>query len=352
MNIVGDSSASSFISVTIASATPPGAPTIDLVVGGNQTLYILYTAGTPGSTDISNYQYSIDNGATFVVLSPAQIRNPLIVSSASLVNGETYSVIIQAINDSGAGTSSNMVSGTPQVNTRRAANLIIELDAGDTNSYPGSGSTWNNLQSGGSYSGTLENTPIYDTAFGGILNFNGTNQVVTIDDNANIRATTTQRITAQVWARVRTGFTGGDGIIGKQFWSPSFDGFSLSLNTNGATYLKMNGQSVDGTYSSAAGAFTVDTWTLFTAVIYFGGGTANPSYVYLDPFRVATGNNNERGIPNADAPLQFPRGIGDSIYNYCPADIGQIFYYNDYLSQEDIIRNYDATQSRYNVEIT
>jgi hypothetical protein len=179
-----------------------------------------------------------------------------------------------------------------------------------------------------------------------MLTFNGTNQVATIADNAAIRATTSQYITAQVWARVAAGFTGGDGIIGKQYWSPSYDGFSLSLNTNNSTYLKMNGASVDGTYSSPASVFTTGDWALFTAVVCFGGRSSNPSYVYINPFRVATGNNAESGIPSNTAPLQFPRGI-NSGGNFCPADIGQIFYYNDNLTQEEIIRNYDATKSRY-----
>ena len=347
VNAAGESSASSSVSVTPASSVP-GAPTITSIVGGNQAIYIIYTAGSAGGSAISNYGYSIDNGVTFVVLSPPQIRNPLIVSSNSLTNGETYSVIIQAINASGAGISSNMISATPQVNTRRADNLLIELDAGDPTSYSGSGSTWTNLQSSGAYSGTLANGPTFSNDFGGILTFNGTNQVATIADTANIRATMSQRITAQVWARVLTGFTSGDGIIGKQNGSSGdYDGFSLSLNTNGSTYLKMNGASVDGTYSSSAGLVTVDTWTLFTAVVCFGGSSGTPSFAYLDPFRVATGNNNESSIPNNTAPLQFPRGIGESTFNFCPADIGQIFYYTTNLSQEDIIRNYDATKSRY-----
>lgn len=346
VNIAGESSASSSVSVTLASATP-GAPTITSIVGGDKAIYILYTAGSAGGSAITNYQYSIDNGVTFTVLSPALISNPLIVSSSSLVNGTPYSVIIQAINTSGAGASSNMISVTPQVNTRRASNLIIELDAANASSYPGTGSTWTNLQSSGSYSGTLENGPTYLSDYGGILRFNGTDQVVTIADAAAIRATTTQYITAQVWSRVRSTVTGGNGIIGKQYWAPSYDGFSLSLNTNGSTYLKMNGASVDGTYSSSAGAFATETWTLFTAVICYNGRTSNPSYVYLNPFRVATGNNAETSIPSNTAPLQFPRGINDGSANFCPADIGQIFYYGANLSQEDIIRNYDATKSRY-----
>jgi hypothetical protein len=49
------------------------------------------------------------------------------------------------------------------------------------------------------------------------------------------------------------------------------------------------------------------------------------------------------------APLQFPRGIQNTIYNFCPADVGAFYLYNTALSQETIIQNFDATKSRYNV---
>jgi hypothetical protein len=49
------------------------------------------------------------------------------------------------------------------------------------------------------------------------------------------------------------------------------------------------------------------------------------------------------------APLQFPRGIQEANFNFCPADVGAFYLYNTALSQETIIRNFDATKSRYNL---
>jgi len=343
INIVATSIASS--TVTAVPGAFPAAPTITSLVGGNQAIYVLYTAGSDGGSPLTNYQYSTDNGTSFTAFSPVQLGNPLIISGVT--NGTSYSVMIQAINANGSGASSNMVTVTPQVNTLSTANLLIDMDAGNAASYPGSGSTWTNLESSGSYSGTLENGPTYSSNNGGYLTFNGTNQVNTIADTAAIRATTSQYITAQVWARVRSSYNGGDGIVGKQYWSPTYDGYSLSLGGTNSVYLKMNGSSVDGTYGSANNVFSTEVWTLFTAVVCFGGRTSNPSYVYINPARVATGNNAESGIPSNTCPLQFPRGINDGNGNFAPADVGQIFYYNTNLSQETIIRNYDATKARY-----
>jgi hypothetical protein len=52
-------------------------------------------------------------------------------------------------------------------------------------------------------------------------------------------------------------------------------------------------------------------------------------------------------MPSPTAPLQFPRGIQETNANFCPADVGAFYLYNAALSQEDIIRNFDATKHRY-----
>ena len=59
--------------------------------------------------------------------------------------------------------------------------LIVNLDAGQLSSYPGSGSTWTNIGSGGAtYDATLLNSPTYSSNYGGYLEFNGTNQSTSI----------------------------------------------------------------------------------------------------------------------------------------------------------------------------
>jgi hypothetical protein len=108
----------------------------------------------------------------------------------------------------------------------------------------------------------------------------------------------------------------------------------------------MNGASVNGNYSSSTGVFSND-WALYTIVVRFGGGSGSPSYTYVSTRRVVTANNAETSMPNPSAPLQFPRGIQNDPFNYCPANVGAFYLYNTALSQEDIIRNYDATKSRY-----
>lgn len=108
----------------------------------------------------------------------------------------------------------------------------------------------------------------------------------------------------------------------------------------------MNGSILDGTYSSSNNVIIRDRWSLYTIVVCFGGGSANPSKVYVTTRNVVSGSNSESGIPFPGAPLQFPRGLQEGS-NYAQADIRAIYYYNTALSHEDVIRIYDATRSRY-----
>lgn len=59
--------------------------------------------------------------------------------------------------------------------------LVLALDAGDTNSYPGSGTTWKDL-SGNSNNGTLTNGVTLSSATQGSFIFGGTNQYIELDN--------------------------------------------------------------------------------------------------------------------------------------------------------------------------
>lgn len=95
---------------TVASAALPTAPTIDSITAGPSQLSVNFTAGDPGGSAITNYQYQLDGG-NWQTMSPADNTSPLVISG--LENSRTYSVKIRAINSEGYGSASNAVSGAP-----------------------------------------------------------------------------------------------------------------------------------------------------------------------------------------------------------------------------------------------
>ena len=330
---------------------PPVLPPTSLSgVGGNQAAYILFTQ----SGNVTNYEYSTDDGATFLPFDPPQRFSPVEINTLSsdgvtrLTNGTEYTVKLKAVNSGASSTESVSVTVTPAITSLLATDRLIYLDATNTSSYSGSGTTWTNLDSGGFYSATLQNSPTFDN-INKWFTFNGINQIAQIAADTAINPTTSNSFTIQIWARVNTAspnFTPFDGLISKQFgYLSDYDGYSLNLSSTSTIALKMNGSSVDGTYGSSTGVYSND-WALYTIVVRFGGGSGSPSYAYVSTRRVVTANNGESSIPS-QAPLQFPRGLQDTGANFCPADVGAFYLYNTALSQENIIRNYDATKPTY-----
>ncbi len=337
---------------TAVVAPSVATPTALSSVGGDRAAYILFTqTGT-----VTNYEYSTDDGATFVAFNPAQTFSPVLITALSsdataLTNGVTYTVKLKAVNGASSSTESVSVDVIPATNTLLATNRLIHLDANNSSSYSGTGTAWTNLDSGGLYSATLLNGPSFDNT-NKWFTFDGNNQIAQIAAAAALNPTTPfGAFTAQIWARVDTesaNFGSNDGLISKQYGWPSYDGYSLSLSNSGAVVLNMNGSGVNGNSASEAGVYS-NGWALYTIVVRFGGGSSNPSYSYVSGRRVVTANNGEFGMPSPNAPLQFPRGIQDEPWNYCPADVGAFYLYNAALSQEDIIRNFDATKTRYSL---
>ena len=96
------------------SATPktvPGPPSNLTITPGKAKLTLLFT-GAPGrGASITDYEYSIDNGASFV--SSGKVKSPVVISGLTI--GTPYSVKLRARNSVGVGAASPTVVGTPAV---------------------------------------------------------------------------------------------------------------------------------------------------------------------------------------------------------------------------------------------
>ena len=77
--------------------------------------------------------------------------------------------------------------------------LVLHLDAGNTASYPGSGTTWTDLSGSGSHA-TLINGPTFSSANGGGIVFDGINDYATLSTPSAITTSTPQ--TWEVWCSV------------------------------------------------------------------------------------------------------------------------------------------------------
>jgi hypothetical protein len=78
-----------------------------------------------------------------------------------------------------------MFSNGPTISTN---GLVLALDAGDRNSYVSGSTTWNDLV--GLNNGTLTNGPTFNSANGGSIVFDGTNDYVVVPESSSVDITT------------------------------------------------------------------------------------------------------------------------------------------------------------------
>ena len=102
--------------------------------------------------------------------------------------------------------------------------LALCLDAANSKSYPGSGSTWTDL-SGNGNNATLTNGPTYSSANGGSIVFDGVNDTVSIPASAN-QAMGTGDCTFEWWAKTSDA-TGGYALSASDFLNITYSAGTL-----------------------------------------------------------------------------------------------------------------------------
>lgn len=208
--------------------------------------------------------------------------------------------------------------------------LVLALDASDKNSYQGSGTIWNDL-SGNNNNGTLTNGPIFNSNNGGILTLDGSDDRVTLGDRPLLRPST---ITHCAWVRAHS-FVNWHGIISNM--SSWGTGFSMQIGVIQRIALMISGQYLTTSYTPL-----LNTW-------YFICGThdaSNNNVLYVNG---KAENSVSREISyNANAVTEI--GVfytGGSLP--LDGDIAMVMTYNRALSAIEILQNYNATKSRFNI---
>jgi hypothetical protein len=90
-----------------------GAPTIGRVISSSGALSIDFTPlqVLDSSYAVLNYEYSLDNGATWTARAPASASSPMVVDG--LIDGDAYPMRLRAVNVAGPGLPSDTIILTP-----------------------------------------------------------------------------------------------------------------------------------------------------------------------------------------------------------------------------------------------
>jgi hypothetical protein len=110
VNGLGPSASSNQLSTSTTPRTVPNAPEITSITRGYRQLIINFNAPAfNGGSTITNYEYSLDNGANFISMSKA-VATPQTVTG--LEDNTEYNVKVRAINVAGNGVQSTTTSQT------------------------------------------------------------------------------------------------------------------------------------------------------------------------------------------------------------------------------------------------
>jgi len=212
--------------------------------------------------------------------------------------------------------------------------LQLCLDAGNLKSYPTTGLTWTDL-SGNGRNGTLSTTSIgYNSANGGSLVFDGTDDQVTVSGSSF----TVTASTWIVWMR-RGGIDGYDGIL----FSRVPQSVGINFLSGGPLSYTYEGTSPGPGYNWNSELIPPDSaWSMVAFTFTSTGATA---YLYqASGLTTASNNYNHPSVTVNDLRVGNDAGLAGRLYQ---GRIAQALIYNRALTAAEIQQNYLATKSRY-----
>ena len=223
-----------------------------------------------------------------------------------------------------------------------SAGLIVNLDATNASSYPGTGTTWTNLGTGGTtYNATLTNAPTFESGNTANLYFNKpTSGDVQQYGTVNINTGATNTWSMEVIAK----------IPNKGLWTTTpfaviadFTGY----NSTGA-YIGVQGGTINfapAGYNFQSFQFTNDIWYVIT-VVY----SINIASLYVNGVLQGTwanANNNNLMGSNLVKPLYLGNPPTNTSTTVQQVKISRFKYYTRVLSASEIGTNFSVQKARY-----
>jgi len=220
--------------------------------------------------------------------------------------------------------------------------LVLALDASDRNSYISGSTTWTDL-SGNRNNGTLTNGPTFSSANGGSIVFDGTNDYIECGNPSSLASIAgTTNLTVSGWVN----FSEYSGSSGPQSYSvvTNYGGYTNTIwlveNPGNALRFRVvvGGSDV---WVSDTSIHLLNAWYYFVGTydgsnmkIYMNGSLKNT--------RAQTGT-----LSAANGTMRIG-AYEDG--RYClKGNVAQTQIYNRALSSQEVLQNYNASKSRFNL---
>ena len=217
--------------------------------------------------------------------------------------------------------------------------LVLCLDAGNPKSYPGTGTTWNDL-SGLGNDGTLINSPGYTSTNGGGIAFDGTNDRGTF----TTPITSTSNQTYEIWTNAIASASAALGY-----------GYLLHTNnansTTGNSYMNIGIRPTQQYFAAFNGAHdtmelgvTANTSNIIQIVLTWDGSTQR---AYANGI-----SKNSKALTGTPQNFSTTTSFGDdklTTFRMIQGNIYSIKIYSRALTASEIQQNFNALRGRYGI---
>jgi len=220
-----------------------------------------------------------------------------------------------------------MIYGTPTTVTN---GLVLYLDAANSISYVSGSTIWNDISGLGSR-GTLINGPTFNTGSGGGIAFDG------VDDHIIIPSNTSFNTTQPTVELVATVSTNGGNVLARGQYGVNWN-FGVGIRSTSILARNNNGDAIFSVNSSGIVHITV-TWDGSGNQFYKNGEYLGRTTTAYSPVQ---GGDITIGGVRSQAPSQNLQEFANSI-------VYSLKIYNRALTAREILQNYNATKSRFNL---
>lgn len=221
--------------------------------------------------------------------------------------------------------------------------LVLNLNAADPNSYPGSGTTWIDI-SGNGNNGTLTNGPTFSSGNGGVIVFDGVNDYVAITNSSTINPNNGSfSIVCWVNSDPSSGGDGWDLWVAKR--QGGSNGYYVGGNNPSGVRFMLGNDAGSRTDTGFIG-YTFNTWAMFTAIL---DRSANTQTIIRNNFDQTASTTPAGGNYYNTGTLSVGGDIGINAY-YVNGKIANVLLYNIALSNQQVTQIYNATKARFGLK--
>lgn len=226
--------------------------------------------------------------------------------------------------------SGNFNLSVSSINTIVTSGLTLQLDASNSTSYPGSGSTWTDL-AGTQQNITLVNTPTYTSAAPSYFSFNGSSQYGT-----GVGAVlTTTTYTKSVWFYL-------NGYADNNLVSSAVGGHFIFMSGTGSPTNKLYCGHANwpnyGVFGSTS-TFSLSTW--YNATLTFN--TTDGMVLYVNGTLDSTYTAN-KSAHTGNSSTNIATFGGGNLLN---GRIAKVYCYNRSITAAEVLQNYNADKAQF-----